>query len=151
MSRQREIRSARTAVALSAAATVMLAASLLSGCAAAGDADAGDDTSASSSSEHDPTRTLADPALTDIAMQLVSSAENSNLDWKANYGYLEDIGDDRGCTGGIIGFTTATGDLLEVVERYTESTPGNALAPYLPALKKVVGSPSHDGLDAGFE
>ncbi|MFD9239752.1 chitosanase, partial [[Kitasatospora] papulosa] len=35
---------------------------------------------------------LDDPAKKDIAMQLVSSAENSTLDWKAQYGYIEDIG-----------------------------------------------------------
>ncbi len=29
---------------------------------------------------------LRDPAKKDIAMQLVSSAENSSLDWKAQYG-----------------------------------------------------------------
>ncbi|MGW2059062.1 chitosanase, partial [Streptomyces sp. NPDC001840] len=35
---------------------------------------------------------LDDPAKKEIAMQLVSSAENSSLDWKAQYGYIEDIG-----------------------------------------------------------
>ena len=32
-------------------------------------------------------------------MELVSSAENSSLDWKAQYKYIEDIGDGRGYTG----------------------------------------------------
>jgi len=36
---------------------------------------------------------LTDPHKKDIAMQLVSSAENSSLDWKAQYGYIEDIDD----------------------------------------------------------
>ncbi|MYZ41003.1 hypothetical protein GT002_39335, partial [Streptomyces sp. SID4917] len=31
---------------------------------------------------------LDDPAKKEIAMQLVSSAENSSLDWKAQYGYI---------------------------------------------------------------
>ncbi|MYT55611.1 chitosanase, partial [Streptomyces sp. SID7834] len=39
-----------------------------------------------------PEKGLDDPAKKDIAMQLVSSAENSTLDWKAQYGYIEDIG-----------------------------------------------------------
>ncbi|MGW0582794.1 chitosanase, partial [Streptomyces sp. NPDC002920] len=47
---------------------------------------------------------LDDPAKKEIAMKLVSSAENSSLDWKAQYKYIEDIGDGRGYTAGIIGF-----------------------------------------------
>ena len=59
---------------------------------------------------------LDDPAKKEIAMQLVSSAENSSLDWKAQYKYIEDIGDGRGYTAGIIGFCSGTGDMLELVE-----------------------------------
>ncbi|MFE7749101.1 chitosanase [Streptomyces sp. NPDC057428] len=93
---------------------------------------------------------LDDPAKKDIAMQLVSSAENSTLDWKAQYGYIEDIDDGRGYTAGIIGFCSGTGDMLDLVELYTERVPGNALASYLPALREVDGTDSHDGLDPGF-
>jgi chitosanase len=93
---------------------------------------------------------LSDPAKKDIAMQLVSSAENSTLDWKAQYGYIEDIEDGRGYTAGIIGFCSGTGDMLELVEAYTATAPSNVLAPYLPALRAVNGSDSHAGLD-GFE
>ena len=84
-------------------------------------------------------------------MQLVSSAENSSLDWKAQYGYLEDIGDGRGYTGGIIGFCSGTGDMLELITYYTKLKSGNGLASYLPALQKVNGTKSHAGLGAGFE
>ncbi|WP_433801235.1 chitosanase [Actinomycetospora sp. CA-084318] len=94
---------------------------------------------------------LHDPALKDIAMQLVSSAENSSLDWRAQYGYLEDIGDGRGYTGGIIGFTSGTGDMLTLVRNYTAAVPDNPLAGFLPALKAVNGSASHDGLGEAFE
>ncbi|MGW1226368.1 chitosanase [Streptomyces sp. NPDC001478] len=93
---------------------------------------------------------LDDPAKKDIAMQLVSSAENSTLDWKAQYGYIEDIGDGRGYTGGIIGFCSGTGDMLGLVELYTRRVPDNPLARYLPALREVDGSDSHEGLDPGF-
>jgi chitosanase len=93
---------------------------------------------------------LDDPAEKDIAMRLVSSAENSSLDWKAQYGYLEDIGDGRGYTGGIIGFTSGTHDMLELVRAYTHDEPDNPLAPYLPALTAVDGSDSHDGLGDPF-
>ncbi|GAA4835007.1 chitosanase [Actinomycetospora corticicola] len=94
---------------------------------------------------------LHDPALKDIAMQLVSSAENSTLDWKGQYGYLEDIGDGRGYTGGLIGFTSGTGDMLTLVRNYTATVPGNPLADFLPALEAVNGSASHEGLGEAFE
>ncbi|WSV72397.1 chitosanase [Streptomyces sp. NBC_01012] len=93
---------------------------------------------------------LDDPAKKDIAMQLVSSAENSTQDWESQYGYIEDIGDGRGYTAGIIGFCSGTGDMLALVELYTERQPGNALAAYLPALRAVDGTDSHEGLDPGF-
>ncbi|MFD8855030.1 chitosanase [Streptomyces sp. NPDC059604] len=93
---------------------------------------------------------LDDPAKKEIAMQLVSSAENSSLDWKAQYKYIEDIDDDRGYTAGIIGFCSGTGDMLDLVELYTERKPDNVLAKYLPALRKVDGTPSHEGLDPNF-
>ncbi|MCK1821549.1 chitosanase [Streptomyces sp. XM83C] len=93
---------------------------------------------------------LDHPAKKEIAMRLVSSAENSSLDWQAQYAYIEDIGDGRGYTGGIIGFCSGTGDMLDVVELYTARRPGNVLAPYLPALRRVDGTASHEGLDPGF-
>ncbi|NGO75880.1 chitosanase [Streptomyces sp. YC504] len=85
----------------------------------------------------------------ELAQQLVSSAENSTLDWRANYGYIEDIGDGNGYTAGIIGFCSGTHDMLKLVESYTEDHPDNGLATYLPALRAVDGSDSHEGLD-GF-
>ncbi|NJC70480.1 chitosanase [Planosporangium thailandense] len=93
---------------------------------------------------------LTDPHKKDIAMQLVSSAENSSLDWKAQYKYIEDIGDGRGYTAGIIGFCSGTGDMLDLVQLYTNRKPGNVLAKYLPALRKVNGTDSHAGLDPTF-
>ncbi|MER7283630.1 chitosanase [Dactylosporangium sp. NPDC000244] len=87
---------------------------------------------------------------TDVAMRLVSSAENSSLDWQAQYQYIEDIGDGRGYTGGIIGFCSGTGDMLEVVGAYTVAAPGNVLAKYLPALRSVNGTAAHTGLGEAF-
>ena len=86
----------------------------------------------------------------EIAMRLVSSAENSSLDWKAQYKYIEDIGDGRGYTAGIIGFCSGTGDMLDLVQLYTDRKPGNVLAKYLPALRSVNGTDSHAGLDPDF-
>ena len=93
---------------------------------------------------------LDNPAKKDVAMQLVSAAENSSLDWRAQFRYIEDIGDGRGYTAGIIGFCSGTGDMLELVEAYTNSVPGNVLAKYLPALRSVNGTASHAGLDPNF-
>ncbi|WP_405387524.1 MULTISPECIES: chitosanase [unclassified Streptomyces] len=107
-------------------------------------------TSCSGSATGAPEKGLDDPAKKDIAMRLVSSAENSSLDWKAQYGYIEDIGDGRGYTAGIIGFCSGTGDMLKVVERYGKARPGNALVRFLPALRAVDGSDSHEGLGDAF-
>ncbi|TQS46170.1 chitosanase [Cryptosporangium phraense] len=93
---------------------------------------------------------LDTPRGKDLAMRLVSSAENSTLDWRAQYAYIEDIGDGRGYTGGIIGFCSGTSDMLAVVVRYTARRPGNRLARFLPALARVDGTASHSGLGAPF-
>ncbi|MFE7168062.1 chitosanase [Streptomyces sp. NPDC057616] len=93
---------------------------------------------------------LAAPAEKELAQKLVASAENSTLDWRSAYGYIEDIGDGQGYTAGVIGFCTGTHDLLTLVERYTKAHPGNGLATYLPALRAVDGTDSHKGLDPGF-
>jgi chitosanase len=93
---------------------------------------------------------LADSHKKEIAMELVSSAENSSLDWKAQYKYIEDIGDGRGYTAGIIGFCSGTGDMLELVQHYKDLKPGNVLAKYIPALQNVNGSDSHSGLGTAF-
>jgi chitosanase len=93
---------------------------------------------------------LAAPAKKDIAMRLVSSAENSSLRWRAQYRYIEDINDGRGYTAGIIGFCSGTGDMLELVRRYTRAHRRNPLARFLPALRRVNGSDSHAGLGRRF-
>jgi chitosanase len=92
------------------------------------------------------------PDKKELAMELVSSAENSSLNWKAQYGYIEDLGDGRGYTAGIIGFCTGCGDLVHVVEAYTKARHDNPLARYLPALRRLANeeSDSHDGLGNGF-
>ncbi len=81
------------------------------------------------------------------AAQITSTFENSTLELQ--YDYVENIGDRRGITAGRAGFTSATGDLLFLIRRYTEAKPGNVLAPYLPALAAVNGTDSEMGL-AGF-
>src|SRR3954470_14576208 len=93
---------------------------------------------------------LAAPAKKEIAMKLVSSAENSSLDWRAQYRYIEDIHDGRGYTGGIIGFCSGTGDMLEVVRAYARKRPHSRLAQFRRALRRVNGTASHAGLGRPF-
>lgn len=93
---------------------------------------------------------LAAPGKKELAQRIVASAENSTLRWRDSYGAIEDDGDGEGYTAGIVGFCTGTHDLLTLVERYTEDHPGNGLARYLPALREVDGTDSHEGLDPGF-
>nr|WP_041843274.1 chitosanase [Actinoplanes friuliensis] len=90
------------------------------------------------------------PRKKSYALELVSSAENSTLNWRGEFGYLEDINDGRGYTGGIVGFCSGTSDMLALVTEYTRRSPSNKLARYLPALRTVDGSDSHAGLDPGF-
>ncbi|MCM1034015.1 MAG: chitosanase [Paludibacter sp.] len=100
---------------------------------------------------YDPNVNIAVGDLRKVAFAIVSSAENSTLDYTQQYGYIEDIGDGRGYTAGLIGFTSATNDLLDVVELYCRLQPyDNPLASYLPALRAVNGTASHEGLDAPF-
>ncbi len=93
---------------------------------------------------------LDTPYKKNIAMEIVSSNENSSLDWKAQYAYIEDIHDGRGYTAGIIGFCSGTGDMLQLVTAYTRTEPDNPLALFLPALRRVNGTPSHKGLGKPF-
>jgi chitosanase len=81
------------------------------------------------------------------AAQITSTFENSTLELQ--YDYVENIRDGRGLTAGRAGFTSATGDLLLLIRRYTELRPGNGLAPYIPALEAVNGTDSVMGL-GGF-
>ncbi|HBF78794.1 MAG TPA: chitosanase [Streptomyces sp.] len=93
---------------------------------------------------------LAAPEMKEIASRLVSSADASTLDWRSRYGAIEDLGDGNGYTAGTVGFCSGTNDMLQLVEAYTEEQPDNPLAPYLPALREVDGSDSHEGLGPGF-
>lgn len=46
----------------------------------------------------------------------ISEDNISDTDYSLQYGYIEDIGDGRGYTAGIIDFTTGIGGLPDVVE-----------------------------------
>lgn len=98
---------------------------------------------------------LNDPKKKESAMQIVSAAENSSLDWKAQYGYIEynvegNASENRGYTAGIIGFTSKTSDMLALVKYYKQVSPGNVLEKYIPALEKADGTSSQTGLGTAF-
>ncbi|GJF03041.1 chitosanase [Pseudonocardia sp. D17] len=81
------------------------------------------------------------------ADQIISVFENDVTD--IQYGYIEDLQDGRGYTAGRAGFCSACGDMAEVVRRYTEASPANPLASFLPGLTRLAaeGSDSHVGLE----
>jgi len=53
------------------------------------------------------------------------------------YDKAEELDDGRGITAGKVGFTSGTGDMLMVIEKYTQLKPGNSLAQYLPELNRL--------------
>jgi chitosanase len=122
----------------------VVAAVLLAGVAVTGSAAAG------APRESPAPPGLDAPGEKEIAMELVSSAENSTLDWRQEFGYIEDIGDGRGYTAGLIGFCSGTGDMLELVRSYVAAKPRDPLARFLPALRRVDGTASHHGLGPPF-
>ena len=93
---------------------------------------------------------LASPPTKEIAMQLVSSAENSSLDWKRQYRYIEDIGDGRA----IPPASSVSAPAPVTCSRWSRPTaarqPDNPLARFLPALRAVNGTDSHAGLGRPF-
>lgn len=94
-------------------------------------------------------REKADPEK--IAFAMVSCAENSTFDYTKTYSFIEDIGDGAGYTGGIIGFTTMTGDMAAVVKHYCAGAGKESeLEKYIPALESVVGTDSKKGLGKGY-
>lgn len=100
---------------------------------------------------YQPEQTIRTGQLRATTFSLVASAENSTTNYREQYGYIQDIGDGRGYTAGIIGFTSANGDLRQVIQRYVQLKPWhNGLQCYLPALKRVVGTDAHRGLGPSF-
>lgn len=81
------------------------------------------------------------------AAMITSTFENSTT--TLQYGYAENINDGRGITAGRAGFTSGTGDMLIVIERYTVIKPDNLLAAYISPFAVIKGE-STEGL-AGLE
>jgi len=77
--------------------------------------------------------------------KIVSIFENSTP--LIQYAFIANLNDGRGYTAGRAGFTSGTGDMLEVVKAYKALAPDNILAKYFPALLLVNGSASVAGLE----
>src|SRR3954470_4764577 len=98
----------------------------------AGATDGTTDGAVATDSDPNAPVTLATPVKKEIFLEMVNSAEQSDLNWTAAYPYCEDIHDGRGYTTGIAGFTTnsagATTDdgpgVLGVVLNFNMVTPG---------------------------
>jgi len=78
-----------------------------------------------------------------IADQFISIFENGTT--KIEYDYAQNIDDGRGITAGRAGFTSGTGDMLIVIEKYTKIKPDNILKKYIPELKHLEKLRYEDG------
>jgi chitosanase len=76
---------------------------------------------------------------------MIDIFENESISPK--YDYIENLNDGRGYTAGRDGFSTADGDLLEVVEAYDDMRRNNVLVGFVPILKEVQGTASSYGLE----
>lgn len=79
-----------------------------------------------------------------VALQLTTANENSTTFFQ--YNYAEYLGDGRGITFGIVGFTTGTYDGNVLIKYYTKLNPENSLARFIPALDAIDALP-HTGND----
>ena len=76
----------------------------------------------------------------EVALRITSTAENSTTNWTTAYPYIEDIGDGRGLTAGIVGWCSGTGDMLVLVQYAAQQTPGNLLEKWIPKLQQIMAA-----------
>lgn len=77
---------------------------------------------------------------------LVGIFENSSL--TIQYGFINDIKDGNGFTAGRAGFTSKTGDMLELLLEYEQLAPNNRLTRYIEPLRGVFGTPNTASISA---
>lgn len=86
-------------------------------------------------------RLLSDNRWKGVALALVSTAENSSINWQDYYTYIEDINDGRGYTGGIVGFCSGTGDMLNLVQYANTLQSNNILSKWIDELQQIDDAP----------
>lgn len=75
------------------------------------------------------------PTFHEIAVQMTNSAEKASL--TPLYGAISNLNNDQGYTGGIADFTTASGDMLRLVQQYAVEKPsGNTLTTFITGLQQ---------------
>jgi chitosanase len=118
---------------------------IISVCLLLGMLGCGDDKAVKNNNE--PSTVVFTEEQRELADQIISVFENNTPE--IDYAYAENLNDGRGITAGRAGFTSATGDMLLVVERYTQLVPENPLAVYLPRLRELASQESGavDGLE----
>ena len=89
----------------------------------------------------DPAWDISSEQWKQVALAFTSTAENSTTDWTTAYTYIEDIGDGRGLTAGIVGWCSGTGDMLTLIRNANLWTPGNRLAKWITPLSQVMAAP----------
>lgn len=72
------------------------------------------------------------PAQRRVADEIVSVFENDSP--KLQYGYIENLHDGRGFTAGRGGFTSANGEILQVIKLFGASRPTSPLLRFVPTL-----------------
>ena len=92
-----------------------------------------------------------DVTIEDKVESIVSIFENGTPELQ--YDYIDALPDGRGYTAGRSGFTSGTGDLLEVIHRYESKGPSTSVWPHLSKLIPLLESraKSHSGLIRGLE
>lgn len=92
-------------------------------------------------------RVATTPSITQMQQNIIFSltniAENSQTNFA--YNYAENIGDGRGITFGIIGFTSGTYDGTLLIRHIKELDSSNYLVKYLPAFEAIDKLPHPDG------
>ena len=89
-------------------------------------------------------------APSDVILQLVSIAEYSSIDWRSSVNIIDNLGDGRGYTIGLVGFCTGTGDFLELLYYLRDLNPVHVLLTFLPVIERIMKS-SDTGSVVGLE
>lgn len=80
----------------------------------------------------------------DVIMQLVSIAEYCSTDWRATINVVDNLHDGKGMVIGLLGFSTANGEFLDLCEYLEKIDPYHVLIQFIPSLRRVMNSDQKD-------